>query len=77
MNKKLAVAASIALALATTACAELGLMRGGSGEEMSYMGGSSPVGVDPAGSATFGTGSPSYSGADSRVDFAAGIGLDD
>ena len=75
MNRKLAVAASIALALATTACAELGL-RGGSGEEASYMGGSAPVMVDPAGSATLGTGSSGVSGEDSRVVFSSGIGLD-
>ena len=75
MNRKLALAASIALALTTTACAELGL-RGGSAEEASYMGGSAPVPVDPAGSATLGTGSAAFSGADSRADFAAGVGLD-
>ena len=40
------------------------------------MGGSAGVDVDPAGSATLGTGSPSHSGYDSRADFAAGIGLD-
>ena len=75
MNRKLAVAASIALALATTACAELGL-RGSTGGEVSYMGGSAPVTVDPAGSATLGTGSPGASGEDRRVVFSSGIGLD-
>ena len=75
MNRKLAVAASIALALATTACAELGL-RGSPADEVSYMGGSAPVTVDPAGSATLGTGSPGASGEDSRVIFSSGMGLD-
>ena len=77
MNRKLAIAGSIALALATTACSDMAWMRGGSsGGEASYMGGSAPVAQDPAGTATFGTGSTSVSGADRRVENAAGIGID-
>ena len=76
MNRKFAIAVSIGLALATSACAELRTWGGNDGEEKSYMGGSAPVPIDPAGSATLGTGSVSYTGYDSRVDFSSGIGLD-
>lgn len=73
MNRKLAIAVTIGFALATSACSHMG---GGSGDETSFWGGNSPVGDDPAGSATFGTGSSGFSGADSRVDYSTGTGLD-
>jgi opacity protein-like surface antigen len=78
MNRRLAVAVSIGLALATTACAEMRgwTSKGGDGES-AQMSASSPVTIDPAGSATIGTGSVGYSGYDTRVDFSSGIGLDD
>ena len=78
MNRNLAIAVSIGLALATMGCAEMRGWKsnGGDGDSSAYMGGSAPVAVDPAGSATFGTGSVSHSGYDSRVDFSSGIGLD-
>jgi len=78
MNRKLAIAVSIGLALATTGCAEMRGMwsGGGNGGEVSSLGRMAPVTVDPAGSATFGTGSVSVSGADDRVNFSGGVGLD-
>lgn len=76
MNSKLAIAITIGLALATTACAELRTMGSASGEERSYMGGSAPVEGDPAGTATVGTGSVSRTGADRSLENATGMGMD-
>ena len=77
MNRKLAIAVSIGLALATTACAEMRMWgSGGSDGERSYMSGMAPVDVDPAGTATIGTGSVSYTGADRRIENSTGMGLD-
>ena len=77
MSRKFAIAVSIGLALATTACAEMRgwTSKGGDGDS-AQMSAWSPVTVDPAGSATMGTGSVSYSGYNTRVDFSSGIGLD-
>lgn len=77
MNRTLMIAAALGLALTTSACSGLraGQADGGDAASM-HMGGSAGVDIDPAGSATLGTGSPSHSGYDSRVDFASGIGLD-
>ena len=78
MKRKLAIAVSIGLALATTACAEMrSLTSNGGNGDSAQMSAWSPVTVDPAGSATIGTGSVGHSGYDSRVDFSSGIGLDD
>ena len=77
MNRKLAIAAGALLVLTTAGCDTLRGGNGGGNGDREHMSGSAPVMVDPAGSATFGTGSPSFTGADSRVDFSSGIGLDD
>lgn len=81
MNRKLAIAMTIGLALATTGCSQMRMWGGGNGGEggeggASYMGGRAPVEADAAGTATYGTGSVSVSGLDERVNFSAGVGLD-
>ena len=82
MNGKLAIAGAL-LVLATSGCSTMSSWMGGNGGngggngDRNYMGGSAPTMVDPAGTATFGTGSVSSTNADSRVDFSSGIGLDD
>ena len=77
MNAKLAIAASALLVLTTAGCSSMGSwMSGGNGGNGGGNGDLNYV-SDPAGSATFGTGSVSSTNADSRVDFASGIGLDD
>lgn len=76
MNRTLVIAASIGLALATTGCAEMAKWQASGSDGGTYMGGTAAVDVDPAGSATQGTGSVSRSGADQRADFAAGVGID-
>lgn len=77
MNKTLMIAA-LGLALTTSACSMLNMGQADGGDAAGvHRGGSAGVDIDPAGSATMGTGSVSYTGADSRVDFSAGIGLND
>ena len=76
MNKALVIAASIGVVLATTACSGMKWPTGDGSDGGSYMGGSAPVGEDPAGSATFGTGSTGASGEDRRNVNASGQGLD-
>ena len=76
MSKKLVIAAVIGLALATSGCSELqSMMKSEGSDGGTFMGGHTPVTSDPAGSATIGTGSTSYTGYDTRNDFAAGVGL--
>ena len=77
MNGRLALAAGALLVLTTAGCDTLRGGNGGGNGDREYMGGSAPVTVDPAGSATFGTGSVASTMDDPRVDFASGIGLDD
>ena len=82
MNAKLAFALSFVLVITTAGCSTMGRMfSGGSGSSEARgsvsptMSAPAPVPVDPAGTATFGTGSVSRTGADQRMDTAAGIGL--
>jgi hypothetical protein len=79
MNAKYLIC--IALVAITSGCSNFGAMRGGGdgegGSEGRYMSGHAPVEVDPAGSATMGTGSIATTSADQRVTTSAGLGTDD
>jgi hypothetical protein len=79
MNARFAIALAAGLVVATAGCTSMGNMfsgNGGDGGERSYMSGAAPVAVDPAGTATFGTGSVSTTTQDQRMNAAAGIGMD-
>ena len=74
MMRKLVIVTSLGLALTATGCSSF--LQGNNGGDSEPMGGRATIDVDPAGSATLGTGSTGVSGEDRRIQNSTGMGMD-